>query len=118
MSRIKLSKPLKYQDKEFAELDLNLDALTGADMVRVETELTGQGKVVMMSEYSKLYLSRLAARAAKLPAEALDTLPAPDFARVTTAVQNFLLQPGSSDEFDEPREEPISTERPPEYSEE
>ena len=114
MSVIKLKKPYRHKGEDRYELNLDLDGLTGADIIKVETDLVSQGKIVVTGDYSKLYLSRVAARAAKLPPEVLDQLCAPDFTKVTNEVQAFLLASGSSDESEEQPEEAASTEVPPE----
>ena len=48
-----------------------------------------------MPDYSKVYLIRVAARAAKIPAEVLEGLSARDFTFVSNRVQNFLMESDS-----------------------
>lgn len=118
MSIVKLRKPFTYKGVEYREINLNLEGLTGADIVRVETELTAQGKIVVSGDFSKVYLSRVAAKAAKLPVEELEKLDARDFTKLTNEVQAFLLEPDSSAESDEQPEETVSTEPQQESSDE
>lgn len=116
MIEIKLRKPYTYKGEQRSTINLDLENLTGADIVKAETELVAQGKIVVTGEYSKVYLSRIAARAAKVPAEVLETFDCRDFMRITNEVQAFLVASDSSDESDEPQEETQQTEPQPESS--
>jgi hypothetical protein len=113
MSIVKLRRPFIYKGTEYREIELNLEGLTGADIVKVESELTAQGKIVVSGDFSKIYLSRIAAKAAKLPVEELEKLDVRDFTRITNEVQAFLLEPDSSDESEEQPEEAALTELQP-----
>ncbi|WMI72130.1 phage tail assembly protein [Aminobacterium sp. MB27-C1] len=100
METIKLTKPVSYAGKEYKELELDLEGLSGADMIAAEQEcLVLQQVVSPVAEFSKTYLSSLAARAAKVDYEMIKQLPVRDFTYVTLVVQNFLLDTGG------PREE-------------
>jgi hypothetical protein len=92
MKKIKLSKPVLYAGKEYTTLDLDLDGLSGEDMIAAEQEcLALQQAVSPVAEFSKSYLSNLAARAAKVDSDMIRKLPVKDFAYVTLVVQDFLL---------------------------
>ena len=41
------NKPFTFEGKEYKELDLNLEGLTGDDLISVERELTVTGTVVV-----------------------------------------------------------------------
>lgn len=88
----KFSKPYEFEGDTFEKLDLNLDALTGEDMLSAEREFTAAGGFGAMIETSKGYLAILAAKAAKVPAEFIQGLPAKEFSKVTLAVQTFLFE--------------------------
>ena len=96
--KVKLNKPLRHKGKDLLELDIPLEALTGRALIEVEQELFNAGRVSLFPEYSKGYLIRVAARAARIPAEALEQLSAPDFTNVTLRVRDFLTASGSSGE--------------------
>lgn len=89
------AKPFTFEGKEYKEISLDLDALTGADMLLAERQfnaIEGNNQTfVPVKELSKEFQSIIAAMAAKLPFEFMKALPANDFAKVTTQVQNFLL---------------------------
>ncbi|GEB35309.1 phage tail assembly protein [Brevibacillus parabrevis] len=88
----KLSRPFSFDGTEYTELSLDLDALTGEDMMSCERQLNATtNDVVYVKELSKLYLALVAAKAAKVPVEVIKKLPAKDFSKITMRVQNFLL---------------------------
>lgn len=89
--KVQLGKSLRHKGEELNELDIPLEDLTGADLIDVEQQMVRAGKVVVVEESSKVYLIRVAARAARIPVEVLEQLSARDFTRVTNRVQNFLM---------------------------
>ena len=112
MSVIKLSRPFSHKGVDVKELDLHLDALTGRDLVEIESQLSAAGKVITLADFSKLYQSRVAAKAAGIPVEVLENLPARDFNKIVSSVQAFLLKSDSSEE-EEASPEPLPKEIPP-----
>lgn len=89
---IKLSKPITFEDKTYEVLQLDLEGLTGGDLVDAEREyVAGGGIMSSVAELTKGYLATVAAKAAGVPVEVIHALPAKDFAAVTLRVQNFLL---------------------------
>lgn len=93
--KVQLKKCLTHKGEELRELDIPLENLTGADLIDVEQQLFRSGKVALMPDYSKVYLIRVAARAARIPVEVLEQLSARDFTIVTNKVQNFLMESDS-----------------------
>lgn len=91
--KILLHKPLKHKGEDLTELDLNLEELTGYDLIEVEQQVnnSNDGRAILMPEYSKNYLITVAARALHMPVEALKQLSARDFTNITRTTQNFLL---------------------------
>ncbi|MDO6355278.1 phage tail assembly protein [Caloramator sp. CAR-1] len=93
MKKILLSKPVKLGDTEVKELEIDLNSLTGIDVIEAENEIRAIGKVPLVHEMDKAYLAAIAARAIK-PKQTLDfllKLPLKDFTVITAQVQNFLL---------------------------
>lgn len=86
-----LKKPIHFEGKEVKSLDLNLDDLTAADLIKVEQEILASGKQFVFAESSKVYSAHVAARAAKVPVEIILALKGPDFSKLTMTVQNFLI---------------------------
>ena len=88
---VRLSKPVTWEDIEYDALFLNLEDLTGNDLLQAEKEFTSEGGTAPVAELSKAYLAIVAAKAARVPVELIKGLPAKEFSQVTLLVQNFLL---------------------------
>jgi len=89
--KIALSKPITVGEKSLEALDLDLDALTGADIdfcVREATAFKGESVRVLVTD-TELHI-QIAAKASGIPAEAIKRLPARDYVEVATTVQAFL----------------------------
>jgi hypothetical protein len=89
----KLSKPIEVDGKKIESLSLDLEGLTGQDIISCEYEFRDRsrpGEIIELIEVNKLFLTILAARAAKVPFELITKLSAKDFCRITVEVQAFL----------------------------
>ena len=87
----KFKKPFKFEDKEYKELELNLEGLTGSELQAVERELAFSGMAVMNVSTSQTACLYLAAKAAKIPSELIMALPIAEATEVSMKVQHFLL---------------------------
>lgn len=87
----KLSKPMKWMKTTYTELDLDFESLTGKDFEAIDDELAGLGIIIATPQINHRYQRMLAARAAKVPNDMLENLPARDYNKVTVAARNFLL---------------------------
>ncbi len=112
MAKVTLDKPLQHRGASMKAIEMNLEGLTGRDLIEVETQMNQEGKFAPMADFSKLYLSRVGARAAGLPAEAVESLGARDFNRVVNAVQLFFVGSGSSGLPSSEEEEKTPPEKP------
>jgi hypothetical protein len=92
--RVKLSKPYTYEDKTYTEFVFNFDGLIGKDMLAIEAEMAAVGEFALSPEISTSYLSKLAARAARVGSDVIENLPIRDFAKVKDESRNFLLSAG------------------------
>jgi hypothetical protein len=91
--KIKLKKPVTYKEQEYQEIDLDLENLTGVDLMKANVALRGsEDKLLPM--FSMVYQVEVAALAAKVPTDVIRALGAQDFMRVTVEVQAFLLDKG------------------------
>lgn len=87
---VKLSKEVEFEGVKYATLDIDLDALTGRDLINAESEAYAQlGRPA--TDLDKVYHACVAARAAHVPSDLFFTIPAKDFASIARGVQNFLL---------------------------
>ena len=71
--------------------DLNLEGLTGDDLISVERELTATGTVVVTIQTSQAACLLIASRAAKVPSELIRALPLNEASKLAMSVQGFLL---------------------------
>ena len=91
MITIQLKKPFMLDGKVTKELKLDLDKLTGKDMIAAEKEVRAKGDTTPSVSLSMLYHAALAARLLGCPVDELEALQGQDFARVTMEVAGFLL---------------------------
>lgn len=88
---IRLSAPKEYMDKTYTELTLAFDKLTGRDIEAIDDELAAMGIVIANPNINHKYHRILAARAAGVPSDMIETLPLRDYQRITQAARNFLF---------------------------
>lgn len=93
--KIELRKKVVYKEQEYTCLDLNLDGLSGLDLMKANAKLDKTGIDEMMPVLSLKYQVLVAAAAAKVPHEVIEQLCAKDFILVTVETQSFLLDTGS-----------------------
>ncbi|GAV24810.1 hypothetical protein ciss_07430 [Carboxydothermus islandicus] len=92
MGKIIFSKPCVFEGKEYTEIILDFESLTGQDLINASNQARALGDNSPVLELSKTYLAVIAAKAAKVPVDMILALPAKDFTNVTLSVQNFLLE--------------------------
>lgn len=86
----KLSKEIEFEGTKYSTLNVDLDSLTGRDLVNAESE----AYAILnrpATDLDKVYHACIASRAAKVPSELFNALPAKDFAKIAREVQSFLL---------------------------
>lgn len=83
--------PITFEDKEYKELVLDFDGLSGKDMVAAEKETRLLGDNPPVLELNKTYQAVVAAKAAKVKVDLVMDLPAKEFTKVTLLAQSFLL---------------------------
>lgn len=84
-------KPFSFEGKEYKELDIPLDNLTGQDISQAKREWAAAGNFSPVPATDSDFCASLAARACKLPVEFFYALPAKEYTKLTQAVSNFLL---------------------------
>ena len=88
---IKLSKAIEFNGKGIKELDLNLDALTGQDLINAEESLRNKGIVTTgAADFSRNYVLSVCSQALKIAPEALMQLSARDFTKMMNEALIFL----------------------------
>lgn len=90
-NKIVFSNPVEFEGKKYTDLTIDLDSLTGNDLLAVEREVRAMGDKNPVPELSKQYLAAVGARAAKVPVEMVLSLPAKYFSKITLLVQGFFV---------------------------
>lgn len=92
--KFKLRKPVEFDGNTVMEINLDLESLTGEDILQVERQFSygnSENQANMIKEFSKEWQILVAAKAAKLPKEFFLRIDARDFSLITIAVQNFFV---------------------------
>ena len=95
--KIKLKKAIISRGEEVRELDLNLEEITGNDIIEAERQVMISDNVPMVTVFNKSYQIAVAGRALKIPVETLRAMNARDFMAISNEVQSFLLNSDSSE---------------------
>lgn len=85
------AKPFVFEGTEYPSIDLNLDGLTGQDLLDAERDFTQSGGSAMVLATNQTYLAYVAAKAISKPIDFILALPAKEFSKVVIQVQGFLL---------------------------
>ncbi|MBQ6983042.1 MAG: phage tail assembly protein [Synergistaceae bacterium] len=107
--KIHLKKAIIHKGNELHTLDIPLEDLTGNDLIDVEEQILKTGNPIQSTDFSRVYLISVAARALHIPVEILKQMGAYDFARVVSEVRNFLTLSDSEEELTEETENPPAT---------
>ena len=94
--KIKLTKAINFHGENLKELDLNLEGLTGNDLINAEKQAMIDENLPMVTDFTRVYQIAIAAQALKMPVEVLRELPIKAFTKITSEVQRFLLDSASS----------------------
>lgn len=89
--KLVFKKPYKFEEKEYKEVDLNLDALTGKDFNETLRQLKGSGWFAPIPAVDPEFCMHFAAKASKLPLEFFENLPAGEYGTAVQKVSNFLM---------------------------
>lgn len=87
-------KPVEIEGQKYTSLTFYFENLVGEDIEAIEEELQDQNKYVLTPEISSAFQSMLAARAAKIPADAIRRLPVRDYMAIKNKARNFLINMG------------------------
>lgn len=97
---MKLQKPLKLEDKTVNEINLDLENITGEEILKIDLELRAEGHPQGFDNvFNQNVLLKIASKASGLFPEDIKKLRLDDFLEVTFSVRNFLL--GSSVQTEE-----------------
>ena len=65
--KIKLTKSISFHGENLKELDLNLEGLTGNDLINAEKQAMTDENLPMVTDFTRVYLIAIAAQALKMP---------------------------------------------------
>lgn len=86
--KVKLSQPFHYKDYDIEFIELNLDSLTGRDLISCENNLR------LINSNAPLWGTEhvliIAEKASNINSEELKNLPAKDFMKLQLAILNFF----------------------------
>lgn len=86
--KAELKRPVNYKDSQLTELDLDLDSLTGNDLIAIESSY--KSKHGTEGLWGTTYTAYIAAKSAHLPVEVILNLHITDFFRVINIVWDFF----------------------------
>lgn len=90
--KIDLIKPITIDGTKMEKIDLDLDGLTGEEIMKIDLELRTEGHSRGMDDvFNQNILLKIASKASGILTDDLKKLHAPDFIEVTFSVRNFLL---------------------------
>lgn len=93
-TKVEFSRPYSFEGKEYKEVELDLDSLTGKDFNDTLRQLKGGGWFAPMPAADPEFCMHFAAKAAKLPLEFFEGLPAGAYGQTVQKVSNFLISAG------------------------
>jgi hypothetical protein len=87
---IKLQKPIERDGQNIKTLNLDLEKLTGHDLIKAEQEARAMGDNSLNPLFGSQGLAAVAARAGGIIMDDIMALPGPDFLQVINTVSSFL----------------------------
>lgn len=85
------SSPFSFEGKTWESMTFNFEKLTGRDIEKVEQEMRQGNYNMIVPEVSKIFQARIAARAAQVGSDVIQSLPLKDYTKITGEARNFLL---------------------------
>lgn len=85
------STPFSFEGKTWESMTFNFEKLTGRDIEKVEQEMHQENYNMIVPEVSKIFQTRIAARAAQVGSDVIQSLPLKDYTKITGEARNFLL---------------------------
>lgn len=89
---IELSAPFEWCGVTYEQVHLDFSSLTGRDMEAIDDEMGAAG--IRFPADSRKYQRILAAKASKIPSDAIRNMPAADYNAIVNAARYFLIVTG------------------------
>ena len=85
-------KPYTFEGETYYGVDCScIDDLTGADLCAINKRLNNSGNVAAVKELDYEFCKLAFTRAANIPVELLDAMPAKEFSKVMRRVSNYFF---------------------------
>lgn len=90
--KVRFAKPIKVGEKVFEEVDLDLEKLTGKDVMNCVREAeASKGTLVLSYRLDPWFHLQVAAKLTGIPAALLEDAPYSDFSKVMDPIQGFFV---------------------------
>jgi hypothetical protein len=100
--KVKLSAPLKWEDRNITEIDLDFSKVKGATINKCERETFQQGNFSgIIRSQSAEYCARMAGLISGVPFRALEKLPAEDYDAVWQTVGAYVGKRNPQEFYDQ-----------------
>ena len=88
--RIKLSSPVKWEDREISVVELDFGKVTSGIINQIEKDVVAGGNIVVLRHMSSDYCGRLAAAISGLPFRVIEKLPYHDSEPIWQTVSQYV----------------------------
>ena len=100
--KVKLSAPIKWEDREIAEINLDFSRVKGSTINQCERETFQQGNLSgIVRSQSAEYCARMAALISDVPFRSLEKLPAEDYDAVWQTVGAYVGKRNPQEFYDQ-----------------
>jgi hypothetical protein len=100
--KVKLSAPIKWEDREIAEINLDFSQVKGSTIIQCERETFQQGNFSgIIRSQSAEYCARMAASISGVPFRVLEKLPADDYDAVWQTVGAYVSKRNPQEFYDQ-----------------
>lgn len=90
--KVMLTNPIQWEDKEYKELELDINNIKGRDLIEIQTDMKLSGiPLASNMAVDEAYLARVAAKASGLDTEIIEALQFTDFRRVINIVSGLMF---------------------------
>jgi len=113
---VKLSVPLKWEDRDISVLDLDFGKVNGGMLKKCERDTSGNLTAVMRP-LSLEYTSMLASMISDVPLKAIEKFNFEDYELVCTVVQKYLTKEDPQEYYDSQLKENMGFTKPAEVPE-
>lgn len=84
------TKPVTFEDKEYKEIQIDIENLTGKDFQQAKQTFQQKGMYTPVPQMDSEYLIILIQKHTKLPFEFFESLPIAEYIKLTGAISSFL----------------------------